>query len=1378
MMSGAVLALAGCEPAGQARGDAGVLATDAADPPGEDAATGELPAASDVGADVASDDAGLASDGVGLDEDALDAQLAGPDSGEDDTSPDSGEPDAGPLGGDDAQDDATGGSGDDDATGGDAGAVDDAGDAAAEVEDAGAIEDTTTVDAGPGDAVVVPLPPCEPPLASRAERWVGPRSATRVTVTGGTGRYRHRLVAAPSGGIVQGSTGEYISGPTAPVIDVVETTDLGCEGRTETRVNVAAALEALPAIARVASGGRFRPVVRGGSGVWDLTIVEGGTGDGRVVAPPEDVPWLEATTVGTVRLEVVDSRTGQQASVAVTVTTDVVPAADPPRVVAPLGTSWPVRTLDTSGFTEVVRETFVPAEGGPQLVPRPDGAVWSADGTGRAAIVLQDLCLDTPFGQDVEVVDGFGPAPVVQGQVLDRWAAHAPGDIDGDGRADLILGAPELASTHLQSGTVQIWRGREGGLQPETPPDRVIAGETRAEHFGQAVATGDFDDDGLRDLAIGASGFRNFATGVTAGRVVVYPGVEGALFGDTPVTTLQGTRGSDLFGFALAACDFNGDGYSDLAVGAYDHEDATASPVTNSQGAVHLVAGGPAGLGSTPTQTVFGAIPVEGVWQRQADLAFGRTLAAGDLDGDGACDLAVGSHLAAGGDGYVWILRGDDAGAGLVSPIPVAVWKGAETGRFGHALAIGDLDGDDLADLAVGQPYYAKTGVVADNHGGVRVKRGGPWLGDAASAILGDADFDVLFTGPGQASADTNDEFGFRVEIGDVTGDERADLVVTGIVDELACTGCVASAGAVHLFPGRADGWPAALPTAGVTSGVASDRVGIALAISPALDVTATPRLFAVAARDDSAGPDAGLALVADFATATNVTGSARVGLRMQISAGGWRTGAALAGLPDLDGDGLPELAVGSPFGSSRVSNAMQLQNGLVTIHRGTPDGHARDAFQTLSAFRRNSGSDRAGHDLATLRDFDGDGRPDLAVVARSEDMAATYGTGHESPPACNVAGTDTGAVLVFNANAGGGLDAEPSFVHFLPQASQVTEAVTSADFDGDGLSDLIVASRLQDRSGASNTGAVEVVPGRARSSGGVTTVSCAAAFRLMGLVAEDGYGAAVAALGDLDDDGCDDIAVGIPGADWPSLTNVGAVEVVFGAGARCRTATVRRAMIQGLGASTQFGLALHAVDLDGDGRRELAVGGPFWRPGSVTGGGAWVVSGARLAALAAVAAPREDATPSTMVTPVAGASGLGGASVVGLASGEALGTAVVLVPPNPAAPRDAGPLLAVAVPEARLEGAIVGGVVRVFAVTVDGTGEVRIAVRATLVVPGEAHLAMNGVRLAATAASGRAGRRLILGLPESHLVGVASGATVAFDLDKPPPLPPVGSGP
>ncbi len=231
--------------------------------------------------------------------------------------------------------------------------------------------------------------------------------------------------------------------------------------------------------------------------------------------------------------------------------------------------------------------------------------------------------------------------------------------------------------------------------------------------FGYTLAAGDFDGDGLDDLAVAAPWEANGLVPTAAhGVVTVNWGTVRGL-GHLGASLLSpGTPLDDSvkFGYALAVGDFNGDGYDDLAVGLPDND---VGAVVDA-GSVWIYDGFAGGIQLAPslmlTQSNTAALA-------ETDDNFGFTLAAGDFDGNGYDDLAIGSIGENGDTGIVTMVRSGGASglhptsAVVFEPGPLGGSVGTPGGWFSKGLATGDLDQDGYDDLVVGAPRTMVNGI-------------------------------------------------------------------------------------------------------------------------------------------------------------------------------------------------------------------------------------------------------------------------------------------------------------------------------------------------------------------------------------------------------------------------------------------------------------------------------------------------------------------------------------------------------------------------------------------------------------------------------------------------------------------------------------------
>ncbi len=251
----------------------------------------------------------------------------------------------------------------------------------------------------------------------------------------------------------------------------------------------------------------------------------------------------------------------------------------------------------------------------------------------------------------------------------------APCDFNGDGFDDLAVGTPfDDIGAVISAGAVNVLYGGDDGLSAQDDQywHQDSSGFPGApapfEQFGGALAGGEFDHDGFDDLAIGAP--REFVGDQEdAGKVyVLYGSAQGLRTAGVQVWH-QNSDGIpddpeavDIFGAVLAAADFDGDGFADLAISVPQEE---FDGGLRTAGQVHVPYGSVAGLRAEGNQLWHQDTPgVRGVLEE--DDAFGLGLETGDFNGDGFGDLAVGVPFESLGvdlrAGQVHILHGSAEG--------------------------------------------------------------------------------------------------------------------------------------------------------------------------------------------------------------------------------------------------------------------------------------------------------------------------------------------------------------------------------------------------------------------------------------------------------------------------------------------------------------------------------------------------------------------------------------------------------------------------------------------------------------------------------------------------------------------------------------------
>ena len=383
--------------------------------------------------------------------------------------------------------------------------------------------------------------------------------------------------------------------------------------------------------------------------------------------------------------------------------------------------------------------------------------------------------------------------------------AASRSEFNGDGYADLAVG-----SMYGYGEAVSVIYGSASGLsaignQVWSQDSPGVLGVSAAdEGFGTALATGDFDGDGFGDLAVGVP---------RDGENAAYGGVINVLYGSAAGLTAAGNQlwhqnspdiagtaeVGDQFGSALAAANFGDSAHDDLLVGTPQETVGHAEEA----GAVQILYGSPDGLSATGNRMWTQHSP--GIASRaETKDYFGLSVAAGDVDGDGYSDAAVGTPLESLGSqteaGVVHVLYGSasgltSSGSQLWSQDSPGVPGTAEfSDSFGTALAFADFDGDDHDDLAVGVPFES----VGRRHGGaVNIIYGSASGLNAAGSQFWSQNSPGII-----GSVEEYDSFGQSLAAADLGNGASADLVVGSPDEEVGRGG----GGAINVLYGSPRG--------------------------------------------------------------------------------------------------------------------------------------------------------------------------------------------------------------------------------------------------------------------------------------------------------------------------------------------------------------------------------------------------------------------------------------------------------------------------------------------------------------------------------------------------------------------------------------------
>ena len=416
------------------------------------------------------------------------------------------------------------------------------------------------------------------------------------------------------------------------------------------------------------------------------------------------------------------------------------------------------------------------------------------------------------------------------------------------------------------------------------------------------------------------------------------------------------------------------------------------------------------------------------------------------------------------------------------------------------------------------------------------------------------------------------------------------------------------------------------------------------------------------------------------FDLASTDTIDMRQALDVPTDHGGGRVGDALAFAPHFLGVNQHALIAGAPSADTEPN---RLFSGTAIVYPFTETGVAADPLFRLDKHSNTSSYGYFARDITSAGNFfqaktDGTTTEDLAIIAQYEDIPnANNRSGWTVNDNCPSGSSlnDAGALYVFPGRAFSeeelALDPitrDPALILYGLQAgAHLWRVAGGVDINNDAFDDLIISSRFVDNSDAvnnhcpsNNCGGYAVVFGHAPVEDEIH-VSCEADETFYGKEGNERLGYDVAALGDVNNDGCDDFVVGARSEDL-GVNNQGTVHVIFGwGGTGCPSEPLEVVLGAGF-PSSNFGWSLDGgTDVTGDGIPDLVVGAPNTASEGNRVGAAYLISGAYIGSLFPQASsPHSETLPSFLplgdtVHPVS--------RILGDNSGENLGHQVKLLP-------------------------------------------------------------------------------------------------------------------
>jgi len=772
--------------------------------------------------------------------------------------------------------------------------------------------------------------------------------------------------------------------------------------------------------------------------------------------------------------------------------------------------------------------------------------------------------------------DGFFIFGDANGDSAGHSIASA-GDVNGDGFEDIVIGAP-YADVAGNAGEAYVIFGKASGfgtidltgLASRPAEGFIIRGDNAYDNAGYSVSSaGDVNGDGFDDLLIGAPGNEDGGQ-YAGGAYVVFGKASG--FGTITLATLAPTAGfmiqggqNDEFGKMVAAAgDVNRDGYADIIVGAPFGSDGGQNA-----GEAYVIFGraGPIGTlsGGRRIIDVDTLAPADGfiVQGEFTSLVSRRSVAAaGDFNGDGVDDILVGAPFSDQG--------GNDAGEtylifGKAAPPPAVIRLADLNGANGFVIpgidaddlsgfpvaGAGDVNGDGYADIIIGAINGDPGGRAnAGESYVVFGKAGGFGAVLPLSSLNGTNGFRMN-------GVDAADRSGRSVaSAGDVNGDGFDDVIVGAYA---AAPGGRLGAGESYVVFGKAGGFTADVELSALngTNGFridgidAGDAAGFTVGSAGDFNGDGYDDLMVGAWSADPGGRlNAGETYIvfgkaSGFGASINLSAlNGTNGFIVNgIAADDRSSRSAIASAGDINKDGYDDIVIGA----YRADPAGRTSAGETYVIFGKAGG--MPANLELSALNGTNGfrivgidaNDFSGGSVSSAGDVNGDGYADIIISGEG----GNSGRG-ESYVVFGKAGGFGASIELSSLNGTNGFRIDGTNIGDL-----AGESVSSAgDFNGDGFDDLLVGAYGADPDGRTDAGSTYIIFGKAGGFGAsiaLSSLNGVNGLRIDGIDTLDESGQTVAALGDVNGDGFDDIAIGAYLADPDGRVSAGETYIVFG---------------------------------------------------------------------------------------------------------------------------------------------------------------------------------------------------------------------------------------
>ena len=817
------------------------------------------------------------------------------------------------------------------------------------------------------------------------------------------------------------------------------------------------------------------------------------------------------------------------------------------------------------------------------------------------------------------------------------------GDFNNDSIDDVIVGAPYAHNNStVDVGKAYIFFGGSGGDGNPTTPDVTIIGEVSYANFGHSVAGGgDFDNDSIDDVVVGAPDYDETNPSVYGcGRAYIFLGSNNppsTLYAVAADFTAQGQGTHDWLGWSVSfAGDFDNNNSDDIIVGApgwdpnHNYNDRV--------GRAYLLLS----PGTAPLIDVNFSEDITLTFDR--DMWFGRSVSyAGNVDDDatGYDDVIIGApsrEIAAvtdGGRAYIFYGEQNPTNKTVLHPSVTTIDGEAHLDDFGYSVSFaGDVDGDgDNDDVIVGAPGYDRG---ADfSAGRAYIFNGSIPQGSRRLAIFAW----VIMTGESSGA-----HLGNAVSnAGNYNKDNYDDVIVGAYLEDTIGPGGT-DAGKAHIFYGGSSmDNKVDVTMVGDTSSTNRYKFAHALSYAGDYDNDTYDDVIVGAPYSES---QKGYAHVYNFHDYVSATG-------MWTYLGGERMGWSVsnAGNFSNDGTGYDDFIVGAPYWNNPATQALHIGQAYIFYGGSSPDG-----FADVTLTGQGTG-DQFGFSVSYAGDFNNDGVDDVIVGAPYADnitndyvgkayifLGGSGGDGNPATADVTIIGEDSSANFGHSVGGGGDFNNDDvddvivgapdylelpnlyygkAYIFYGSSSPPSTLYAAAADLDATGDQTFAYLGQSVDFAGdVNNDGEDDVIVGaygydirmssdvgRAYIYHGGTSPNMVADVVLTGEYAGNKFGYSVSDAGNVNNDNYDDVVVGAPGY---NNTNKGRAYIFLGSSSMNNTTADNADVIMtGEANGDQFGFSVsRAGDIENDGNDDVVVGAPNNTAGGTDAGRVYIYHG------------------------------------------------------------------------------------------------------------------------------------------------------------------------